>query len=514
MASKGSHTLLVILDGFGWSSNSTKNAVRDARRPNLENAFTRFPFCTIDPGGPAVGLPKGVVGNSEVGHLNLGAGKPVRQDLVRINESIDQKTFGERAEFKNLINEVRNGTKRLHLMGLISDGGVHSHLNHLKEIVRLLSLEKDLTIFLHGFMDGRDTPKNSGPNYLAEINSWNLPITWGSMQGRSWGMDRDRRWEKIHAGYNAIVGAGNVTSLNPEEYLAEEYSKNIYDEFISPICFSQQAALAQGDAVFFFNYRPDRAIQMTLAMKADEFKEFSTPIRPGPFLCMTPYCPEDVELPILFDKERIQGTLCEYLSLIGKKQFKIAETEKFAHITYFFNGGKKEPFPGEDRVLIPSPKEVATYDLKPQMSALEVTDKLVSILQADDYDFYLVNFANADMVGHTGNYEAAVKAVETLDLCMGRVIDICLKKDISLIVTADHGNADQMVYPDGSAHTSHSDAPAPFCFIKKEFENNKKISFINNPALKDIAPTILWSMGITQAPGFQGYPILKENHHG
>ncbi len=503
--------LLLILDGYGHNPDSThKNAISTAKKPHLDEIFSHYPFTTIQPGGEAVGLPKGTAGNSEVGHLNLGAGKPVRQDLVRINECISKNCMGDLPRFKELIAKAKSGTKRIHLMGLLSDGGVHAHISHLKEIIRLLREHSDIRIFLHAFMDGRDTAKDKGVMYVKDILQ-HPGFVFASMQGRSIGMDRDRRWEKIERAYKVMIGQGDKTHLKPEEYVLAEYKKGLYDEFITPVLFSEEGAIRDGDAVFFFNYRPDRAKQMTLTMNDKKFKEFPVPVRPGYFLCMTPYVQEECpELPLLFDKEKIRGGLAEYLSKIGKNQFKIAETEKYAHVTYFFNGGEEQPFEGEERCLVQSPRDVATYDMKPEMSANEVTDKLINALRDKKFSFYLVNFANADMVGHSGNFEATVKAIEFLDGCVGRLQKVCAEENITILLTADHGNADQMTYDDGGEHTSHSEAEVPFVVVHpKLYDQNIMVNQDNKiMALKDVAPTVLKILNINKPQEFTGQSIF------
>jgi 2,3-bisphosphoglycerate-independent phosphoglycerate mutase len=503
--------LLVILDGYGMNPQDHQNAIKAAHKPNIDRLFAHYPLTTIQPGGEAVGLPKGVAGNSEVGHLNLGAGRPVRQDLVRINEAIANNTLKDMPRFKELIEVAKNGTKRIHLMGLLSDGGVHAHINHLKEILRLLSHHGELQIFLHAFMDGRDTAKDKGVQYVKEILQ-HPGFYFASMQGRSIGMDRDRRWEKIERSYKMMIGQGEKTTLKPEEYVLAEYKKGVYDEFITPALFHEEGAIREGDAVFFFNYRPDRARQMSLAMNEKNFKEFSTPVRPGYFLCMSPYVPDECpELPVLFDKEKLSGTLAWYLASLHKKQFKIAETEKYAHVTYFFNGGEERPFEGEERCLVQSPRDVATYDLKPEMSAHEVTRKLIAKLDDKSFSLFVVNYANADMVGHTGNFAAAVKAVETLDFCMGEVAKKCEENNITMVITADHGNADQMAYDDGGQHTSHSDSEVPFCVIHPKLKDQAVMLNQENKvmALKDVAPTLLKILNIPKPKDWTGQPIFN-----
>lgn len=503
--------LLVVLDGFGHNpQNTNKNAILTARKPNIDDIFAHYPFTTIQPGGEAVGLPKGVAGNSEVGHLNLGAGKPVRQDLVRINEAIKNNTFKDQPRFKELIEKTKAGSKRLHLMGLLSDGGVHAHINHLKEILRLMREQPDIRVYLHAFMDGRDTSKDKGVEYTKEILK-EPGFIFASMQGRSIGMDRDRRWNKIEHAYKMMIGQGEKTDLKPEQYVLKEYKNGIFDEFITPVLFNEDGAIRNGDSVFFFNYRPDRARQITLAMNDKNFHEFPVPVRPGYFLCMTPYVQEECpDLPVLFDKEKIRGGLSEYLASIGKKQFKIAETEKYAHVTYFFNGGEEKPFEGEERCLVPSPRDVATYDLKPEMSAATVTEKLLAALENKAFSFYLVNYANADMVGHTGNFEAAVKAIETLDKCVGELKKKCEAQNVTMIITADHGNADQMIYTEGGIHTSHSEAEVPFVVVHPKLRDQNIMVNADNKvmALKDVAPTVLKVLNIPAPKTFTGHPIF------
>ncbi|HXH31137.1 MAG TPA: 2,3-bisphosphoglycerate-independent phosphoglycerate mutase [Bacteriovoracaceae bacterium] len=502
--------LLVILDGFGHNPNDHHNAVRAARKPMIDKIFAHYPFTTIQPGGEAVGLPKGVAGNSEVGHLNLGAGRPVRQDLVRINEAIEKKTFRDMPRLQELIATAKAGTKRIHLMGLLSDGGVHAHIGHLKEILRTLNEHSDLRVYLHAFMDGRDTSKDSGVRYIKEILE--CPgFIFASMQGRSIGMDRDRRWEKIEHCYKTLTAAGEKTQQKPVEYILSEYKKGIYDEFITPVLFAEDSAIQEGDSVFFFNYRPDRAKQIATAMNDRKFAEFPVTIRPGYFLCMSPYVPEELpELPILFDKEKIQGTLAEYLSKMSRKQFKIAETEKYAHVTYFFNGGEERPFDGEERCLVPSPREVATYDQKPEMSAPLVTEKLLQALDDKSFTFYLVNYANADMVGHTGNFNATVKAIETLDGIVEQLRRKCEEQNIAMLITADHGNADQMTYEEGGQHTAHSDAEVPFCLVHPKLKDVDIMLNHENKimALKDVAPTVLKILNIPKPKDFTGQSIF------
>ncbi len=499
--------LLCILDGFGISPKDLKNAIKHAKKPNIDALMANYPMTTIEPGGTLVGLPKGVAGNSEVGHMNLGAGRSVRQDLVRINEAIENNMLPDMEEIKNIIKYAKGHTNRIHLMGLLSDGGVHSHINHLKALAKIFH-EHNIEMCLHAFTDGRDTARDAGVKYVQE--AMQIPgLKFASMQGRSIGMDRDRRWNKIEHCYKCFMGKDLFTSFSPLEYLQSEYEAGRYDEFINPVMFDKNLAMTKDDAVLFFNYRPDRAIQITLALTDTKFTEFSVPVRPGYFLCMTPYVQDWVTLPILFDKEKLHGTLCEYLSSLGKKQLKIAETEKYAHVTFFFNGGDKHPFKGEDQILISSPKDVATYDLKPEMSAYLVCDRLEEALRDHSYDFYVVNFANSDMVGHTGNFEAAIKAIEALDVVMGKLTATCAKEGVAMIVTADHGNSDQMMYENGDVHTSHTEAVVPFIVVDPKLKNATIELNAGPMALRNVAPTVLNIMGVPQAPLFEGVSVFK-----
>lgn len=500
--------LLCILDGFGSNPQDLKNAIMHAKKPHLDQLLQDYPSTTIQPGGEAVGLPKGVAGNSEVGHLNLGAGRPVRQDLVRINEAITFNTFSDLPEWKRLLDKAKP-KGRIHLLGLLSDGGVHSHISHLKYILSLLSKE-NMSVYLHAFMDGRDTPKTNGAKYIKEIQDLNQCVI-GSIQGRSIGMDRDRRWEKIKAAVDMMTGAQGVTALDPLDYLAQEYANDRHDEFVTPALLNSDAQIREGDVVFFFNFRPDRAKQISIAFNDPQFKEFPVSVRPSHWLCMSPFVQDELPtLPILFDKEKIAGTLAHYISSQGLKQFKIAETEKYAHVTYFFNGGEEKPFLGEERTLVNSPRDVATYDLKPEMSAPEVCSKLVEKLHDSSFSLYVVNFANCDMVGHSGKYEATVKAVEAVDACVAKLVETCKEENITMIITADHGNADQMIYPDGSAHTSHSEAEVPFILVHPKLKGKK---LQPNPALsvralKDVAPQVLHCLGLKKPSDFTGEAIF------
>lgn len=495
--------LLVVLDGFGIDDHGGKNAVRDAATPRIDALFGGHPFTTIEAGGVDVGLPEGVVGNSEVGHMNLGAGRPVRQDLVRINEAVARGALGDMPRFRELVA----GPRRVHLLALLSDGGVHSHIDHVLHAARLL-LAAGKEVLLHAFMDGRDTQRDAGGRFLEEAMA-TPGLVLASMQGRSVGMDRDRRWDRIRLAYETLTGAGAAApaGTGPLEWLRREHARGRFDEFVSPVLFDPAHAVRGEDAAFFMNFRPDRAAQLTLALADPSFGEFPRDVVPAHFLCMVPYVPDEADLPVLFDREPIEGGLSEHLSGLGLRQFKIAETEKYPHVTYFFNGGRKEPHEGEEFSLVPSPRDCRTYDEKPEMSAPQVLDRLLAEV-AGDRSFLLVNFANGDMVGHTGNHAAAVRAVEVLDGCVGRLADACAENGVAMVLTADHGNCDRMAHEDGSPHTSHTGAPVPFSVFHPSLAGAALERGAAAPSLKDVAPTVLRIMGIDPPAPFAGRPVF------
>ncbi|MCK5883742.1 MAG: 2,3-bisphosphoglycerate-independent phosphoglycerate mutase [Bacteriovoracaceae bacterium] len=499
--------LLVIIDGYGINPDSSTNAVESANTPNIKRLFKHYPYTTIESGGLAVGLPEGTPGNSEVGHLNLGAGRRILQDLVKINECVAKGELLAQPKMQELVEKTKSGTGRVHIMGLLSDGGVHSHIDHIKNAIAGLSGE-GLEVFYHAFMDGRDTPRDAGPKYVESMMNTE-GFTFASMSGRAIAMDRDKRWEKTEHAFKTMTGEAEVTDLTPADYLKGEHSKKIYDEFVAPVLFDKNSAIKEGDSVFFMNFRPDRTIQMTMAMTMPDFEFFERSVMPGYFLCMTPYITDLIELPILFNKDNVEGGMSEYLSKLGKKQLKIAETEKYAHVTFFYNGGRKAEFEGEERVLVASPKEVETYDQKPEMSAFEVCDKLVDKLSDKSFTSYTVNFANPDMVGHTGNFEAAVKAVEAVDTCMGRLMEKCEQEGIAMLVTSDHGNSDMMAYENGEPHTSHTYSLVPFTVFHPELKDCQFAVAEGELALKDVCATKLSILDIEIPEIFEGKPIFK-----
>lgn len=488
--------LLIVLDGFGINEHSPLNAIKDAKTPYIDHLFTQYPFCTLKSSGKAVGLPPGVVGNSEVGHLNIGAGRVFKQDLVRINEDLASGDFFHKKPLLEMLEQIKKQGQRLHLFTLLSDGAVHSHINHLLSIAQFFHLQ-GVEVLLHAFTDGRDTSPTSGVKFVENVLS-SPYLKLASLMGRSIAMDRDERWEKTHLAYKTLIGEGKIKSCDPIEYVKSQYKQDITDEFITPLLLDEKMAITSEDVVFFLNYRPDRTRQLTLAFNQEEFSSFKNPVLVKHFLCMTPYVQNEITLPILYQKEVLTGGLGELLAKNHLSQVRLAETEKYPHVTYFFNGGRKDPLPYEKRFLIPSPREVHTYDEKPQMSAYAITHKLLEELDNRETTFFLTNFANSDMVGHTGNYQATLRAVEVLDECLKMIVEKCQQEKVSVIITSDHGNADQMITSDGTPHTAHTNADSPFCFIHPDGNTQTYLSDSKKPqALKDIAPFITHVLGIS-----------------
>lgn len=494
---------LIILDGFGDGKDSPYNAIQHAHMPFYKELSSKFPRAQLITSGEAVGLPSGVMGNSEVGHMNMGAGRIVYQELTRINKAIHDKEFDRNPEFIKTIDAVKKSGGRLHLMGLLSDAGVHSHIEHLKTLIRLASEKVPVTV--HVFTDGRDTPPTSGERYVRELGEYlrQYPsAVVGSISGRYYAMDRDNRWERVEKAWRAITG-----QMKPDSYtkgngigaalnvIKESYAKNVTDEFILPTYFQSDAGrgrVADGDGIIFYNFRSDRARELTRAFTEEKFDCFARPVFPklARFLCMTQY-DKNLPLPVAYPPQNLSRILPDILAERGLHQFRIAETEKYAHVTFFFNGGREAPYPHEDRVLIPSPKDVPTYDLKPEMSAFEVTDAVVARLEKGDKQFVLLNYANPDMVGHTGIYEAAVKALVTVDRCLEKAITAALRSGYDVIITADHGNVEEMCDSHDQPHTQHTLNPVPIHYISNKYRYRLK-----DGILADVAPTILDIMGI------------------
>lgn len=487
-------TMLMILDGFGENPNNEGNAVNLAKKPNIDKLRKICPVSHIDASGAAVGLPDGQMGNSEVGHTNIGAGRIVYQKLTKITKSIEDGDFFSIPEFTEAIENVKKNNSKLHIMGLLSDGGVHSHQRQLYGLLELAKRKGlDNNVFIHAFMDGRDTLPASGEGYIQELQEKMKEKGVGkiaTLSGRYYAMDRDKRWDRVEKAYNALVKGEGVLAKDPIQAIEESYQQEIFDEFVVPTVITDAndqplAKIESGDSVIFFNFRPDRARQLTRAIVDDKFDGFKTDKLDIDFVCMTEYDDTMPNVKIAFKPEELTNTFGEVVSKLGKKQLRIAETEKYAHVTFFFNGGREEPYPGEDRILVNSPK-VATYDLQPEMSAYEVTEKVVEAINSEKYDTIILNFANTDMVGHTGNIDAAIKAVEAVDKCVGEIVEAVQKQNGVLLITADHGNAEQMIdYQTGEPLTSHTTNLVPLILVGMENVELK------DGRLCDLTPTML-----------------------
>jgi 2,3-bisphosphoglycerate-independent phosphoglycerate mutase len=505
--------LLMILDGWGINSNTAHNAVALAKTPNLTKYLNDYPHTAIRTSGMAVGLPEGQMGNSEVGHLNLGAGRVVYQELTRVTKSILDGDFFTNPVLLDSIAKIKAAGGRLHLSGLLSDGGVHSHNTHLYALLELAKREGLKEVFIHCLLDGRDTPPQSGAEYISQLEAEITRIGVGkiaTVMGRYYAMDRDTRWDRVEKAYHAIVYGLGELSASSKEAIAQSYEAKIYDEFVLPTVICEHGApvglLQDGDGFMFFNFRSDRAREITRALALDDFDGFSRSSRPklSSYVCLTEY-DATFGLPIAFASSELSNLLGGVLAEAGLKQLRIAETEKYAHVTFFFNGGVETPFVGEDRALISSPKEVATYDLKPEMSAGQVTDKLLKLLAEDKYDVIILNFANCDMVGHTGVEEAAIKAVETVDACAGRIVAKVQELGGAVLITADHGNAEQMQDENGEPFTAHTTNPVWLVLVD---DSRKGIALREGGRLADIAPTMLKMLGLAQPPEMTGESLL------
>ena len=496
--------MLMILDGYGINENAEGNAVAIANTPNLDSIKANYPSSKISASGLDVGLPDGQMGNSEVGHTNIGAGRIVYQELTRITKSIEDGAFFENEALFAVMEKCKANDKALHIMGLLSDGGVHSHNTHLYGILLMakkLGLSK---VYVHAFMDGRDTPPTSGADYVAALGKEIEKIGVGkiaTISGRYYAMDRDNRWERVEKAYNAMVfGQDNIVPWN--EVMEKSYSAGISDEFVEPTACIKEGRISEGDGIIFFNFRPDRARQITRTFVDEDFSGFNRKYFPVNFVCFTQYDAKMPNVSVAFKPQSLENTLGEYLSKNGKSQLRIAETEKYAHVTFFFNGGVETVYENEDRALIASPK-VATYDLKPEMSAFEVKDEVLKRIDSDKYDVIILNFANCDMVGHTGITEAAVKAVEAVDACCKEVADKVLSKGGALLITADHGNAEQMVDPEnGEPFTAHTTNKVPLYAL-----GLPGIS-LKDGRLADLAPTMLDILGLPKPSDMTGESLI------
>lgn len=498
--------LLMILDGWGIGPHDHSNAIYETPKPYWDSLIQKYPHSKLQASGENVGLPDGQMGNSEVGHLNIGAGRIVYQDLVKINRAIADGSIMDNPEIKNAYSYAKQTGHALHLMGLTSTGGVHSSLNHilaLCDIAKEYGLEK---AYLHCFMDGRDTDPRSGISYIKTIQEHCAggPVKIAGIIGRFYAMDRDKRWNRVKEAYDLLVDGKGKQATDMVQAMQESYDEDVTDEFIKPIVNANvDGTIKEGDAVIFFNYRNDRAKELTIALTQKDMLEEGMHTIPGlQYYCMTPYDSSFTGVHILFDKENVKDTLGEYLANNGKHQLHIAETEKYAHVTFFFNGGRETPYEGEDRILVPSPK-VATYDLKPEMSAYEVKDKLVDAIGTEKYDFIVVNYANGDMVGHTGIYEAIEKAVVAIDNCVKDTVEAAKAHGYEVVIIADHGNADHAINEDGTPNTAHSLNPVPFVYVTEN-----KDAKVENGILADVAPSILKIMGMPQPSDMTGKALF------
>lgn len=501
--------ILMILDGFGVGLEAEKrgDAIKAAKKPNIDKLFAENSVTKIGASGLDVGLPDGQMGNSEVGHTNIGAGRIVYQELTRITKSIEDGEFFENEALLKAVDNAAQEGKALHIMGLLSNGGVHSHNTHMYAIVELAKKKGVKNVYVHAFLDGRDVPPTSGKDFVEECANKLKEIGLGkiaTVMGRYYAMDRDNRWDRVEKAYSAMVyGEGNKACC-PVKVVEESYANDVTDEFVVPTVCEENATVKPGDSIVFFNFRPDRAREITRTFVDPEFKGFERKngFFPLTYVCMTQYDASMPNVEVAFKPQSLKNTIGEYISNKGMTQLRIAETEKYAHVTFFFNGGVEQPYEGEDRILVKSPA-VATYDLQPEMSAYEVTDKLVAAIKTGKYDMIILNYANCDMVGHTGVFEAAVKAVEAVDECVGKVVTAIREMDGVALITADHGNADKMIDTDGSPFTAHTTNLVPFCVVGYPCELRE------GGRLADIAPTMLKIMGLPQPAEMTGESIIK-----
>lgn len=502
-------TMMLIMDGFGINKNTKGNAIAMANTPNLDALFSEYPMTTVHASGLDVGLPQGQMGNSEVGHLNIGAGRIVYQDLTLITKAIDDGSFCNNTALVKAMDHVASNGSSLHLQGLLSDGGVHSHINHLKAIIAMAASRKVKNVIVHCFLDGRDTPPSCAEKYIIELEEYMKKTgvgRIGSISGRYYSMDRDKRWDRVKKSYDALTACQAPLYKDSISALSSAYENGETDEFVKPCIIEPASPIKDGDSIIMFNFRPDRAREITRALVDPDFDGFEREkkINDLCYVCMTQYDASMPNVEIAFPPEHITNTLGEYIASIGLKQLRIAETEKYAHVTFFFNGGVEKPNENEERILIPSPK-VATYDLKPEMSAYLVTDEVIKQIGSDKFDIIILNFANADMVGHTGIMDAAIKAVEALDKCVKKVVDSILSKNGQILLTADHGNADVMCDDNGNVITAHSLNPVPLVNISAEPSNLK-----SGGRLCDLAPTLLEMMGLDAPKEMTGKSLLQK----
>ena len=509
---KNKLTMLMILDGFGENANEKAYAVKLAKTPNIDRLMKTCPTTDIHTSGLDVGLPEGQMGNSEVGHTNIGAGRIVYQELTRITKSIEDGDFFSNPEFIAAIENCKKNNSKLHILGLVSDGGVHSHIRHLYGLLEMAKRRDFENVYVHCFLDGRDTPPASAEGYITQLEEKMKEKKVGkiaSISGRYYAMDRDKRWDRVKKCYDALVRGEGNKATSATIAIEDSYQKEVFDEFVEPTVIVNNdtpiATIGENDSVIFFNFRPDRAREITRAIVDPEFDGFETEKINTYFVCFTNYDETLPNVKIAFKKEPLVNTFGEVVSKNGLKQLRIAETEKYAHVTFFFNGGEEKQYPGEDRILVPSPK-VATYDLQPEMSAPIVTEKVVEAINEDKYNAIILNFANPDMVGHTGSLPAAIKAVETIDECVQKVVDAMLAHNGTILITADHGNCEQMIdYKTGEPHTAHTTNPVPLILV-----TNDETLKVKSGKLADLAPTMLEILGIEKPEEMTGESILEK----
>lgn len=504
--------ILIIMDGFGIRKETVGNAVAQANKPNFERLWAKYPHTLLGASGESVGLPDGQMGNSEVGHLNIGAGRVVYQELTRIGKSIREGEFFNNETFLNAIEHVKKNNSKLHLYGLLSDGGVHSHIHHLFALLELAKKHELEQVYIHAFLDGRDVSPDSGVQFIQETLDKMKELGVGKLatvQGRYYAMDRDKRWERTEKSYRAMVYGDGPKYQDPIQAVKESYEKSVYDEFVMPTVITDEQGNPNGlvgdhDTVIFYNFRPDRAIQISQTFTNEDFRGFDRGEKAPKdlyFVCMTRFS-ESVQGYVAYKPTNLDNTLGEVLAQNNLKQLRIAETEKYPHVTFFFSGGREEEFEGEKRILIPSPKDVATYDLKPEMSAHQITEAVLKEIEEETNDVIILNFANCDMVGHSGRMEPTIIAVETVDECTGKVVDAVVAKGGVALITADHGNADWMINEEGNPVTSHSTFPVPLIVTKEG------VTLREGGVLADLSPTILKLLGVEQPKEMTGKTIL------
>ena len=501
--------MLMILDGFGINEKTDGNAVKLAKTPNIDKLMKKYPNTIMYTSGLKVGLPDGQMGNSEVGHTNIGAGRIVYQELTKITKSIEDGDFFAIPEFIEAIENCKKHNSKLHILGLLSDGGVHSHIRHLYGLLEMAKRRDFEDVYVHCFLDGRDTPPASAEGYITQLEEKMKEKKVGkiaSISGRYYAMDRDKRWDRVKKCYDALVRGEGNKATSATIAIEDSYQKEVFDEFVEPTVIVNNdtpiATIGENDSVIFFNFRPDRAREITRTLVDPDFNEFETKKMNLDYVCFTQYDETMPNVKVAFKPERLVNTFGEYVSKQGLNQLRIAETEKYAHVTFFFNGGEEKQYPGEDRILVPSPK-VETYDMKPEMSAIEVTDKVVDAINSKKYDTIILNYANPDMVGHTGNLAAAIKAIETIDTCVKRVVDAVEAQNGVLIITADHGNAEQMIdYKTGEPHTAHTTNLVPLILV------GMKDVKLKEGKLADLAPTMLEIMGLEKPAEMTGESLI------